>query len=134
MLTPPVAIASMVAAKVAESDMWQTGLLGLQLAAAAFLMPFLWAFNPALLLNGSLLSIILVVVTIIPSGLLLGQMSQYWGSGKSESLIAFMLFICAIFSGSATVWIDPENIYVLIPALFSLFIFLLIRRLSQQTE
>ena len=134
MLTPPVAIASMVAAKVAESDMWQTGLLGLQLAAAAFLMPFLWAFNPALLLNGSLLSIILVVVTIIPSGLLLGQMSRYWGSGKTESLIAFMLIICAIFSGSATVWIDPESIYVLIPALFSLFIFLLIRRLSQQAE
>ena len=53
LLTPPVAVASMVAAQIAGSDMWRTGLIGLQLAVAAFLMPFLWAFNPALLAQGT---------------------------------------------------------------------------------
>ena len=31
MLTPPVAVASMVAAQLAGADMWKTGLIGLQL-------------------------------------------------------------------------------------------------------
>ena len=52
MLTPPVAIASMVAAEMAGADMWKTGFIGVQLAATAYLLPYLWAFNPALLLEG----------------------------------------------------------------------------------
>ena len=49
MLTPPVAIASMVAAEMAGADMWKTGFIGVQLAATAYLLPYLWAFNPALI-------------------------------------------------------------------------------------
>ena len=53
MLTPPVAVASMVAASMAGSDMWRTGLVGVKLAAAAYLLPFLWVYNPALILDGT---------------------------------------------------------------------------------
>ena len=53
MLTPPVAIASMVAAEMAGADMWKTGFIGVQLAATAYLLPYLWAFNPALMLEGN---------------------------------------------------------------------------------
>ena len=101
MLTPPVAVASMVAAEIAESDMWQTGLLGLQLAVAAFLMPFLWAFNPAMLLQGSWLSIFLVVATILPAGLLIGQMSRLVSNELKEKFIGFGLLVIAILIGSA---------------------------------
>ena len=45
MLTPPVAIASMVAAEMAGADMWKTGFIGVQLAATAYMLPYLWAFN-----------------------------------------------------------------------------------------
>ncbi|MEE2957068.1 MAG: TRAP transporter fused permease subunit [Pseudomonadota bacterium] len=115
MLTPPVAVASMVAAEIAESDMWQTGLLGLQLAVAAFLMPFLWAFNPAMLLQGSWLSIFLVVATILPAGLLIGQMSRLVSNELKEKIIGFGLLVIAILIGSATIWIGPEDLLVLIP-------------------
>ena len=65
MLTPPVAIASMVAAEMAGADMWKTGFVGVQLAATAYLMPYLWAFNPALLLEGTTVAIVFVITTCL---------------------------------------------------------------------
>ncbi|MGD2167190.1 MAG: TRAP transporter fused permease subunit, partial [Gammaproteobacteria bacterium] len=51
-LTPPVAIASFVAAGLAGSNMWTTSWEGVKLAAVAYLLPFLWCYNGALLLDG----------------------------------------------------------------------------------
>lgn len=52
MLTPPVAVASYSAASIAESDMWETGIVGVKLAITAYLLPFVFVLNPALLMNG----------------------------------------------------------------------------------
>jgi TRAP transporter 4TM/12TM fusion protein len=52
-LTPPVAVASYVAAGLAGAGMWQTGWLGLRYSAVAYVLPFLWCYEPALLLDGS---------------------------------------------------------------------------------
>ena len=130
MLTPPVAVASMVAAEIAESDMWQTGLLGLQLAVAAFLMPFLWAFNPAMLLKGSRLSIFLVIATIIPAGLLIGQMSRLVSNRLKEKIIGFGCLAIAILIGSATIWIGSEDLLVLIPTTVGFIIYLGAKRVE----
>jgi len=117
MLTPPVAIASMVAADLAGADMWKTGLIGLQLAAAAFLMPFLWVFNPALLLDGSWLAIAIVTATCLAAGFLIGQMSGlFGGGGPINALLGAACLIGAIAVGSATIWIGPEDLLALVPA------------------
>ena len=116
MLTPPVAIASMVAAQMANSDMWETGLVGLQLAVAAFLMPFLWAFNPALLAQGSWVEIGLAAATCIVAGILVGQMSMVMGRSSLGTLGGFCFLIAAIVVGSATLWIGPADPLVLVPA------------------
>ena len=56
-LTPPVAVSSYVAAGLAGAGMWETGWLGLRYSAVAYLLPFLWCYEPALLLDGSWLAI-----------------------------------------------------------------------------
>jgi len=53
MLTPPVALASIAAAKISGSDVWATSFLAMKLAWVAYIVPFLFAFSPELLLGGT---------------------------------------------------------------------------------
>ena len=64
-VTPPVALASYTAAGLAECDPWQTGFEAFKLALVAFLCPFMFVYAPALLGQGELGEIILVVPTAI---------------------------------------------------------------------
>ncbi len=54
MITPPVALASFAAAGIAESDSMKTGIEAFRLSFAAFLIPFAFVYNPALILEGPL--------------------------------------------------------------------------------
>ncbi len=57
MLTPPVAVASFVAAGLAGAGFWRTSVAGLKLAAVAYVVPFVWIYNPAVILDGTLVQI-----------------------------------------------------------------------------
>jgi TRAP transporter 4TM/12TM fusion protein len=48
-LTPPVALAALAGAKVADADYIKTSWASLQYGLVAFIIPFLFAFNPALM-------------------------------------------------------------------------------------
>jgi TRAP transporter 4TM/12TM fusion protein len=52
MITPPVALASYTAAGVAKADSMKTGWLAFKLSLVLFLIPFAFAFDPALLWSG----------------------------------------------------------------------------------
>ncbi|MDP6841354.1 MAG: TRAP transporter fused permease subunit [Rhodospirillales bacterium] len=113
MLTPPVAVASMVAAGLAGSDMWRTGLVGVQLAIAAYLLPFLWAFNPALIFEGSNTAIILAFVSAAVAGWMLARALQDFSAATPLGVIwASLLLVGALAIGSSSVWLDPESIWV----------------------
>jgi TRAP transporter 4TM/12TM fusion protein len=110
LLTPPVAVASMVAAGLAGADMWKTGIVGLQLAAAAYLMPFLWVFNPALLFDGSWQAIIYVTLTALSAGFLVSEATVSWGrQGTVNQVFGLVYFAATIVVGSATLWLGPEQ-------------------------
>ena len=49
-VTPPVALSSYLAAAIAEADSVKTALNGLKLASSAFILPFIFALSPQLLL------------------------------------------------------------------------------------
>lgn len=66
MLTPPVAIAAFVAANMAKAPPMATGFEAVRIAWPAYLIPFLFAFSPALLMEGSVLN---VTVTLITAGI-----------------------------------------------------------------
>jgi TRAP transporter 4TM/12TM fusion protein len=51
-VTPPVAVSSIVAAGLAKSSVSKTGWLAGRLAIAGFIVPFMYVFEPALLLMG----------------------------------------------------------------------------------
>ena len=117
LLTPPVAVASMVAAGLAGADMWKTGLVGLQLAAAAYLMPFLRVFNPALLFQGSWQAILYVTLTALSAGFLVAEATVFWGcSGLVNQCLGIPYLLATIVVGSATIWLGAEQPLTLVVA------------------
>ncbi len=129
MLTPPVAVASMVAAGIAGSDMWRTGLVGVQLAAAAYLLPFLWAFNPALVMEGSWQAVVLVSLTALAAGFLIAEALIRFGEPGAVSKFLGLLFLAATGAvGTATLWIGAESPLALVAALAGVGLIAAVRR------
>jgi TRAP transporter 4TM/12TM fusion protein len=51
-ITPPVALAVFAAAGLAKSDLWATGFAAVRIAATSFIVPFMFVYEPALLMIG----------------------------------------------------------------------------------
>jgi TRAP transporter 4TM/12TM fusion protein len=51
-ITPPVALAVFAAAGLAKADLWESGWAAMKVGAAGFIVPFMFVFEPALLLIG----------------------------------------------------------------------------------
>jgi len=52
-LTPPVALAAYAGAGIAKADPMKTGLIATKLAIGAFIVPYIFVYNPAMLLIGT---------------------------------------------------------------------------------
>jgi TRAP-type uncharacterized transport system fused permease subunit len=50
-LTPPVALAALAGAGIAQANYWQTAINSFKLAISGFILPFLIIYNPALILR-----------------------------------------------------------------------------------
>lgn len=63
-ITPPVALAAYAGSAIAKSNPMKTGINATKLAIAAFIVPYIFCMNPAMLLvNTSVLKVIMIVVT-----------------------------------------------------------------------
>ena len=51
-ITPPVALAVFAAAGLAKADLWATGWAAVKIGAAGFIVPFMFVYEPALLMIG----------------------------------------------------------------------------------
>jgi TRAP transporter 4TM/12TM fusion protein len=70
-ITPPVALAAYSSSALAKTDPWKTGWVAFRMGAVAYIIPFIFAYNPVLLLQGhfnvfwAVTSIISVTIGII---------------------------------------------------------------------
>ena len=63
-ITPPVALAAYAGSAIAKSNPMKTGINATKLAIAAFIVPYIFAFNPAMLLvDTNALEVIQIVIT-----------------------------------------------------------------------
>jgi TRAP-type uncharacterized transport system fused permease subunit len=51
-ITPPVALAVFAAAGIAKADLWQSGWAAVKIGFAGFIVPFMFVYEPALLMIG----------------------------------------------------------------------------------
>jgi TRAP transporter 4TM/12TM fusion protein len=62
-VTPPVALAVYAAASIGGASLWRSGVQAMKFAAAGFIVPFFFVYNPALLFSGPWLEILRAVAT-----------------------------------------------------------------------
>jgi TRAP transporter 4TM/12TM fusion protein len=109
-LTPPVAVSSYVAAGLAGAGMWSTSWEGVKLAAMAYLLPLLWCYNPALLLEGSWIEIVFVIVTALVAAMLMARGLQGgWRIASRGGAVGAALVVVAVAVGGSTVWFGSTS-------------------------
>lgn len=112
-LTPPVAVSSYVAAGIANANMWQTSWSGMRLAAVAFLMPFIWAYDSALLLDGSWRAVATVCCTTTSAVFLISQGLAMAGRGPRAFGFRAAAYAMAAAVGTAPIWAGVESLWAL---------------------
>lgn len=98
-ITPPVCLASYTAAGIAGADSLKTGFTGFMYALVAFLVPFVFVYNPELLLMGTPAEIAkATVILFFGTYLLAGAISGYMVAplNKFNRTILFIGALCMI--------------------------------------
>src|SRR5690606_28961866 len=62
-ITPPVALAVFAAAGIAKSDLWSSSIAAVNMGAAGFIVPFMFVYEPALLMIGDWPTVLMSCVT-----------------------------------------------------------------------
>ena len=96
-ITPPVALASYTAAPIAGSDPWRTGLQGFKLALAAYIVPFFFVYNNALLGMGTVTEVILALISGFIGTVALASAIDGWMFTRLNWLGRIVLGIGAVF-------------------------------------
>ena len=102
MVTPPVGMAAYAAGGLAKANLWSTGLTGFRLSLVAFIVPFAFVTNEALLFNGTWGEILWVTVSAgLGTLALAGVVTGYWRRGLKW-------FERILLGAAAVLLISPE--------------------------
>ncbi len=72
MITPPVCLATYAAASIGGADFMKTGWTGMRLGIVAYVVPFVFAYHPALLMKGPITDVAVAAGTAAIGVILLG--------------------------------------------------------------
>jgi TRAP transporter 4TM/12TM fusion protein len=105
-VTPPVAIAAYAAAGLAGATLSRAGVLAFRLALAGFVLPFMWVYNPALLMLGDPLAVVWAVLTAVVGIVMLAGAVQgyafFWHLRWHERALLLAAALTIIKPGLAT--------------------------------
>ena len=105
-ITPPVALAVFAAAGLAKADMWESGWAAMKIGAAGFIIPFMFVYQPALLMIGDWPTIAWSFATAtVGIVLVAGGLHGYFLTAASTWQRALLTGggICLVFPG---IWTD----------------------------
>lgn len=125
MITPPVAMASWAGAEIAGANFNHTGLQAVKLGIVAFIIPFMFVYDDALLLQGGFFHTVTVIVFAVIGIFALASGLEGWMIRR----IAFVPRILLIVSG--ILLIDPswQTDLIGLAALLGVFVW---QRLSER--
>jgi len=95
-ITPPVALAAYAGAALAGSDPMRTSVESFKIGLAAFVVPFMFFYNSALLMQGDWLEIVHVVFTAGLGIFLLAAAVQGWFFGLLNWALRIVLLVAAL--------------------------------------
>ncbi|MEQ8395754.1 TRAP transporter permease [Thalassobaculum sp.] len=92
-ITPPVALAAYAGAALAGSDPMKTSMESFKIGLAAFIVPYMFFYSDAMLLDGGPLEILHVTVTAMIGVYLLSAAVQGWFFGKASAAVRVGLLL-----------------------------------------
>ncbi len=95
-ITPPVALSTFAAAGIAGSGLWETGLAAMKLAAAGFIIPFIFCYSPELLLIGTAGDIAFALITALIGCIILSIALGGWFKVNLSIISRIILLPCSI--------------------------------------
>ena len=95
-ITPPVAIASLVGAKLAGAPYFKTSMMSLRFAIVGFIVPFLFMFDPALLTFAHPLRVALSATITLLGFIAFSAGAQGWLLERLHTYERFLLFVCFV--------------------------------------
>jgi TRAP transporter 4TM/12TM fusion protein len=95
-ITPPVALAAYAGAAIAGSDPMRTSVTAFKFGLAAFIVPFMFFYSPAMLLIGDTLDILHVTITAAIGTYFLACSVQGWFFGRLAAPLRVVLFAAAL--------------------------------------
>ncbi|WP_227935267.1 TRAP transporter permease [Alkalihalobacillus deserti] len=96
-ITPPVAIAAYAASGIAKSNPMATSVTAVRLALVAFIVPFMFVYGPALIFQGSVVTIVLASVTALIGIYALAVSLEGYLKQPILIISRCMLFLGAVF-------------------------------------
>lgn len=124
-VTPPVCISSYCAASIAESQPLQTGFEALRLASVGFIIPYIFVFNPALLMRAPFLDVVAIIIVVFTAVFFTASgMRGYLGrtlKRYEQGLVLVVAFTLIVLSTQAAL-LSNAMIQITIYTLFSVFI------------
>ena len=103
-ITPPVALAGYAAAAIANTDPLKTAMTSFKFGLAAFIVPFMFFYSPALLMDGTWTQIVRVAITAGVGIYLLAAAVQGWFLNGIANLVQRVLLLAAALSMIAGGW------------------------------
>ncbi|MBD1222418.1 TRAP transporter permease [Virgibacillus halodenitrificans] len=96
-ITPPVAVAAFAAAGIADANPNRVGIEAVRLGLVGFIVPFLFVFEPSLLLNGSAGEILTSVLSALLGVVMLAAGLIGWLIRKASMLERLLLIAIGFF-------------------------------------
>ncbi len=132
-VTPPVCIAAYCGAAIAGSKPLDTGFEALRLAIIGFIIPFIFVYNPALMIRGysfieilTLCLIILYAVTFVASGLS-GYLTKRLNTIERIGVL-FLALVFIVFATQVKIMELPVTQTIIIAASALLFVYMFIQK------
>lgn len=94
-ITPPVALASYAAAGISGANPMATSVTSFKVGIAAFIVPFMFFYHSAILMDGTWLQIIQAAVTAILGVFLLSSGVQGWWAGRAAGIVIRTILLVA---------------------------------------
>ena len=105
-ITPPVALSVFAASGISGAGVWETGWDAVKLASTGFIIPFIFAFDNSLLLNGPVGQVIIAIVTALLGCIVLSMSVSGWMIRRLNvptRLILLVAGVMLIISGNLLV-------------------------------
>ena len=106
LITPPMAVTSFAAAGIANAPIMKTSFEAVKLATASYIIPFVFALSPALMLIGDPLDVVLASFTSIIGVISLASAIQGFMFMRLNPLVRVVLFFCSVLLIEPGLWSD----------------------------